>query len=205
MARGLHEEAHEYFSEILNIFRLIGDKRNEASTLGGLGTLLNAQGKYEPAVEYLTQAVQVFEELGDLRNQSIFLGNKGDSLVQIGRASDAIEAFERAIALGDRAYRLSAGVFRGSLALLLARRGEVDEARTLVEIGEPLVESVPEEHAKFLCKKGQIGQLIGDPLRAREALEQAQEIATELDLADDSEVSRAVAGLMTLLSDRGGL
>jgi hypothetical protein len=90
------------------------------------------------------------------------------------------------------------------VALLLALRGEVDESLALLNLGESQVEAMPEEHAMFLCKKGQICHLMADPAGARGALAQAQEIVAALEVADDSEVSRFVAGLWTLLSAREG-
>ena len=77
----------------------------------------------------------------------------------------------------------------------------MDEAQALLEAGEPQVESTPEEHAKFLCKKGQVCHIAGDAEGARAALVQAQGMAAELKVRDDSEVGQAVAALAALLGE----
>ena len=77
----------------------------------------------------------------------------------------------------------------------------MDEAKALLEAGEPQVESHPEEHAKFLCKKGQVCHLAGDAEGARAALVQAQGMAAELKVTDDSELGQAVAALAALLGE----
>ena len=96
---------------------------------------------------------------------------------------------------------MAAGAFSGSLALLLAQQGQMGEVQALLKTGEPRIEGYPEEHAKFLCKKGQIYLIAGDAEGARMALVQAKGMAAELEVRDDSEVARAVAELVALLSE----
>ena len=69
----------------------------------------------------------------------------------------------------------------------------------MLEEGEPLVVAYPEEHAKFLCKKGKVCLLFGDTSAAQAALKQAKEIAADLKFSDDSELSQDIAELAELL------
>ena len=75
---------------------------------------------------------------------------------KLDRLDEAEAVFREAIPIGDDDLSCAAGAFRGSLALLLAQQGQHDEAQALLEAGEPQVESFPQEHAKFLCKKGHV-------------------------------------------------
>lgn len=103
--------------------------------------------------------------------------------------------------MGEESYPVAAGVFRGSLALLLAQQGEFHEAQNLLDLGEPQVCSYPEELSKFLCKKVRIRLLQRDIGAARLVLKQVQDMARELDSAGHSEVGRALAELQALLPE----
>ena len=97
----------------------------------------------------------------------------------------------------------AAGAFRGSLALLLATQDHLDEAHALLATGEPLVESHPEEHAKFLCKKAQVQLIAAQSDDARTSLQQAQDLAAELGVNEHSELAKAIAETEALLGESG--
>ena len=101
--------------------------------------------------------------------------------------------------MGDETIPAAAGAFRGSLGLLLARQGQLDEAQVLFRAGEPQVRSVPSEYAKFLCKKGHLCHMAGNRDGAMAALTQAREIATELKVTEESVVGRALVALSEAL------
>ena len=108
-------------------------------------------------------------------------------------------AFREAIDQCNHTFPVAAGAFRGTLALLLAQADQFDEAMSLLECGEPQVEPMPEEHAKFLCRKGQVQHMSGRAQPARESLQKAREIADTLTVTENSEVSQAVTALTLLL------
>ena len=135
---------------------------------------------------HYTQSLAIAREIGNKRSEGIDLGNLGDALVKLNRLDEAEAVFREAIPIGDDVFPVAAGAFRGSLSLLLAQQGQHDEAQALLEAGEPQVESRPEEHAKFLCKKGHVYHMAGDAEGARASLVQAQGMAVELKVSDDS-------------------
>ena len=59
---------------------------------------------------------------------------------------------------------------------------------------------MPIEHAKFLCKKGEVCLLSGARGDAIGSLEAARKLATELQVSGDSEVGQAIEELEALLS-----
>jgi tetratricopeptide (TPR) repeat protein len=194
-AQGQHDQAIAHYNESITIAREIGDKRIEGSQLGNLGNVYQAQGQYHQAVEHCTQSIAIAREIGIKRTEGIQLGNLGDALFELEQYDGAEAAFRQAIAIGNQTFPAAAGAFSASLALLLAKQGKLDEAQALLEVGEPQVEARPEEHAKFLCKKGQVCHMAGDAEGARAALVQAQAVATELKVTDHSAVCRAIAEL----------
>jgi hypothetical protein len=98
---------------------------------------------------------------------------------------------------------LGSGSYRGSLALLVAQQGELLTAHHLLETGEPHLESFPDEHARFLCKMGQV-QLLGQrPDLARSSLARARAISAKLCSGESGEVAQAIAELHGLLAGPG--
>jgi tetratricopeptide (TPR) repeat protein len=56
--------ALKYYTEALEIFRQIGNKRGEANQLSNLGYIYAVQGKPHSALRYFKDAVVVFKEIG---------------------------------------------------------------------------------------------------------------------------------------------
>jgi tetratricopeptide (TPR) repeat protein len=164
-----------------------------------LGNLSCSQGQYERAIGHYTTALDIFREIGVRHAEGTTLGNLGDTLFKLLRLDEAEAAFRQAIGLCDEKYPLASGAYRGSLALLLAQQAQPEEAQTLLDVGERQVTVEPIEHAKFLCKKGQI-QLISNQLNAaQESLTQAEAIAAKLNVNEHSQIAQAIADLAALL------
>ena len=131
---------------------------------------------------------------------SIVLGNLGDLLLAQGETEAAETRLTEAVAVGDETWPVAAGAFRGSLALLRARRGAIDEARALLPRGEQQLRGVHAvELGKLLCKRGEVERLAGDLDAARAARDEAGAIAAETNAGSDSELGRAVAALTDAL------
>ena len=162
LAKGQYDRAIESLNESLSLAKEIGDKSGEELYLGNLGNAFRAKGQIQDAVRHYRKAVALSNEIGDRRSKSIHLGNLGDALVMLSQFEEAEAAFREAIPVCDETVATAAGAFRGSLALLLAQQGQLDEARILVEQGEQQVKSQPEEYVKFLCKKVQVCRFVGD-------------------------------------------
>jgi hypothetical protein len=100
---------------------------------------------------------------------------------QLGDLPSAETHLLQAIEICDETMPFGAGAFRGSLALIRAEQGALDEARTLLDRGEPQLRGVHlMELGKFLRKKAQIEDLAGDPAAAAAALAEAEVIDLEL-------------------------
>ena len=115
---------------------------------------------------------------------------------------DAAESHLRqAIPICDDVWPAAAGAFRGSLALVRARRGAFDEARDLFAKGEAQVRGVYAlELGKLICKKARVEHMAGEPDAAAAALAEAEAIATNLGGGSDSELARALSDTRRVLS-----
>ena len=120
-------------------------------------------------------------------------------LAEQNKPIEAESTFRKAIDLCDSAVPPAASAFRASLATLLAQQGNLDEAKELIETAAPLLENLPVEYAKLLCKKGEVLHIAGERDLAVEAHKQAATIAKKLDLRPESEVVQVLDKLRRLL------
>ena len=197
--QGKYDRAIKHFQQALTISREIGDKLAESVDLGSLGSVFAAHGHHAEAIAHFQKALEIARVVGDMRLEGAWLGNLGEVLMQSNESEEARTALKEAIRLGDKTFPVAAGSYRGSLALLLAREENFEEVYSLLRIGESQVRNSPEEHAKFLCKKGQVFLLREDPLGAERALEEAQAIAAQLNVSKLSEIGQAIGTLSLLL------
>lgn len=197
--QGKHERALDLFKQALDISRQVGDVHTEGINLGNLGCVYQAQGEYERALQMHSQALTISQSYGDGGNEGINHGNIGDALFAMKQFEQAEKSFRLAIKMGDNNSIMISGVFRASLALLLATQGQVGEAYILLKESEHEVAPYAEEYAKYLVKKAQIRNLGGDIKGAKASLQQAQLLATDLNVLDESEVGQAIQSGVTLL------
>jgi tetratricopeptide (TPR) repeat protein len=190
---GEYSKAIEHYQQAIQIHRDIGNLRNEGIHLGSLGIVCQKLGDLPTALEHFTQAIRIAREIGNRRSEGIHLGNLGDLHLEQHRFDDAESALRQAISIGDETFKLTAGAFRGSLALLLAQKDQLDEAQALLTTGEPQVEPYPEEHALFLCKKAQVQLFGGQVDDAHASLNKAQALAEKLGVNQHSAIATAIA------------
>ena len=200
MVQGLIPEAVDHTAEALAIAREMGHRRHVAIWLGNLGLLHREQGRILEAVEHTEAALAITRELGDRRSEGNNLGNLGDLLLEHGDWEAAGRSFEQAISIGDDTWPVMAGVFRGSLALVRARAGKIEESRALLARGEEQLRGVHFfELGKLLCKRGRIEYDCGQLGAAGRTLVEVENIASELGLGADSELDRAIGALRALI------
>jgi tetratricopeptide (TPR) repeat protein len=195
LTQGQKGRALELFGQAITIHRDVGNKRSEGITIGNMGALYQTDGQHEQAIEHFDRANRILQEVGDMVNQGSCLGNMGDALFNIGRYDEAESALRKAINICDDTFPMAAGAFRGSLALMLAQQGRLDETSKLFQAGEPQVAPRPDEYAKFICKKGLVSHMNGAIEETQEALRAAKKLAAQLQTDDDSEVNQLIAKL----------
>ena len=189
----------QHHSKALDIFREIGNKSGEVSSLGNLALVLCDQGRFEEANDHFDQSIDLAEQIDNQWLRGIHLGNKGNLLMVTGDYNESEPILLEAIAICDETFLAAAGSFRGSLALLKAKTGDLENAYKLLEAAESQVKSHTTEYAKFTCITGQVCFLSGDTQGAQKALEEAKEIASEIRYSKTSALSQFLADLESLL------
>jgi len=199
---GQVQPAWRHYQEALAIHREVDDRGAEGLALVNLGGWHQRQGRAERALAHFQEALGIHRELGEQSYESLVLINLGDLLLEQGALDEAEQRLRAAIELGDQTWRVVAGAARGSLALIRAQRGDLDEARALLKRGEAQLRG---RHAielgKLLCKRGEIALRSAEPTVARAALSEAETIASEVGAGPDSELGQAIDALRDGLAD----
>ncbi len=195
--RGHPGEAQAYYESALVVHGEVGNLGMEAIALIGLGSL--RKGHLEEARQHYERALSLAREIGNPRLEGSAIGHLGMLMLE-SDGSEARRCLSEAISL-EAGIDRDVGTFRGSLALLRAEEGCLDDARALLERGE---EQLRGRHqlpfALLLCKRGLIERTWGDPARAKAALRKASTIAEELGVGPQSELMVALQGLRSLLA-----
>ena len=199
---GKYAEAIAHYNQALSIKIEVGDRLGEGIVLGHLGGVYQSMGKHNEAINHLHQALAVQREIGNKLQEGGVLGNLGDVLLKQGRLKEAAKHLQTAIRRCDSIIPAAAGAFQGSLALIRAKQGDLETARSLLSTGEGLVAPIPLELGKFLCKKGEIHLLSGERAAAESAYKQAQGIAKELNVKTNSQLVRSILELESLLHSK---
>ena len=144
-----------------------------------------AQSRYEIALK-------IAKEVGNTRSEAICLGNLGALLSKKGELDRGSRMLTRAIQTQDKLQPSSAGAFRGSLALIRAKQGDIEEARGLLDKGEQQLRGVnQEELGLLLCSRGEVECIAGEMMQAEHALNEAEEICAQLKVRPESQLAQA--------------
>ncbi len=202
--RGRSDAALGHLERSLALTRSLGARRDEGVALANLGLVYRGLDRPKQALSHYQRALVIHRAVGARRSEGIVRGNMGHVFLQQQQVAQAREAFEEAIALLGESFPVDAGVFRGSLALLLAEEDRLDEARQMLAQSQDEGADHPAEHATFLTKKGRVQLLDDQADAARVSLDQARAIAGPLNLGGHSELSRAMSELEELLESASG-
>ena len=192
---GQYDEAMESYQAAKVILVQMGMRRSLASTLGNIATLLQLQGELDSALEYHHEALQICKDIEDKRSQGINLGNMGVLYFKLDKHAAAEEHLSMAIDICDHYFQGASGYFKGTLAIILADRGDFDGAHRLLESGEIQVTPLREPYANFLCNKARVFLLQNRKQETQELLKQIEEHARELNPSPASELGRAISAL----------
>jgi len=164
--QGKYEEAIELHRESLALRReFMGDDSPEvAISVGNLGYALIQAGELEAAEARLREAVELGERIFGPDHLRIagFMSNLVKVLVDRGALEEAERLARRSLAIhrtamGERGWRT--GVTHGLIGQVLAESGQVDQARTELELAhEILLETLGADHARTV----RVAQLLDD-------------------------------------------
>jgi len=183
--QGEYHRAFSKYQEALSIFESSGVRHQMLNTLINIAIVGNALKQQETTVAFFTRALSIAKEVGDLRSAAYINGH----LIEITRTNvkdeGAIERLREVCDSLHNCWRCAAGVFRSSLALMLAEQEEFEEAIELIRCSEEDVRVERFEYAMFLCKKTMVYSS-GQVSAAQKAMQEAELASKEVFTGENS-------------------
>ena len=187
--QGRYEQAEEMMKKSAACGEQVRDRRAVSICLGNLGIIYNQQHRNSEAESHYRRALKLSREIGYKHGEGIHLGNLGDHYLKMGQIEEAEKCIAEAVEIFESMNSVGAAIFRGSMALVLAKRGELKAAQQLAEAADNALRGhLPWDHAKLLCKKAQVLHMAGDTSSAVQSLQTAQELSQSLNVLPSSEL-----------------
>jgi len=190
--------ARRHCEAALNIARASGDRMTESNTLCNLGLLNYFEERFDDAREQVDAALATAREIGNVEGQGNALCNLGMVHDALANTDEAESRFAAALAIArEFQLRRLEGQVLGYAGLLSARRGRFEEAQHRFDTGEALLRAVRDRVSVgvLLCNRCEAARLAGATASASVAFLAAEEIASEVAAAADSELGFALARL----------
>jgi CHAT domain-containing protein/Tfp pilus assembly protein PilF len=96
------------YEQALKIWRDVGDAREEASTLLGIGTVYYLQSDNQKALDYFNQGLVIRRQLKDRAGEAIMLMSVANAYSNLGEKQKAIDSYNQALQLfraeGQRSF-----------------------------------------------------------------------------------------------------
>jgi tetratricopeptide (TPR) repeat protein len=177
------EQVKTCLQEAVDLYREIGDRRNEGSALCNLGNAYEALGEMQKAIGYYEQALTITREVGDRRAESSVLTGLGAAYADLGEMQKAVGYYEKSLAIarevGDRRIE---GMNLGNLGVVYRRLGETEKAVGYYEKSLAIARELGDRHVEGIAL-GNLGNsyaTLGELEKAIGYSEQALTIAREL-------------------------
>jgi CHAT domain-containing protein/tetratricopeptide (TPR) repeat protein len=99
-------EAIALYEQALLIWRKIGDRNSEATTLLSIGTLYYTLSQNQKALEYYNQALVIRRELKDNFGEAVMLSSVAGAYWNLGDKQKALQSYSQALSLFQREKKL---------------------------------------------------------------------------------------------------
>ena len=173
------QQAIAKYEEAVLIWRQLGTRSEEASTLLGIGTLYYSLNENQKALEYYQQALAIRRELKDRTGEAIMLFSLGGAYANLDENQKALDAYNQALSLfqAQNEPALAANTLV-SLGGIYFKSGETQ--KTLDAYNQALVIQRAQKdmagQAETLEAMGRVYTSLGEPNKAIESYNQALEI-----------------------------
>jgi len=131
------------WEEALPLWRSIGDRKWEATTLNNIGAVYNSLGEKQQALEFYKQALPLRRAVGDRRGEARTLNNIGLVYSDLGEKQQALEFYNQALpltrAVGDRRGEATT---LNNIGLVYSDLGEKQQALEYFNQALPLTRAV---------------------------------------------------------------
>jgi tetratricopeptide (TPR) repeat protein len=177
------EQKRTFMQQAIDLYREVGDRRNEGSALCNLGIAYAEQSQMETAIGCFEQALAIARELGDRRLEGMTLGNVGTAYGALGEMQKAIGYFNQDLTLArELGNRRDEGIALGNLGNAYSSLGEIQKAIGYYEQRLAIARELGDRRGEgiVLGNLGTAYRKLGEPEKAIGYYEQALAIAREL-------------------------
>ncbi|CAK8712744.1 hypothetical protein KKHLCK_01765 [Candidatus Electrothrix laxa] len=182
-ASGSLEDALALFRQSLTIYREIGDKVGEGTTLNNISQIYKARGDYDTAFRYLKQSLDIRREVGDRAGEGVVLNNIG----QIYKARDdydkALEYLEQSLSIRQEVgNRAGEGAALDNIGQIYYIVGDYNKAMSLFEQALVIRQEIGDRAGKGISLNNiaSIHRVQGDYATVLKYLEQSLELYGEM-------------------------
>ncbi|MBD1879937.1 tetratricopeptide repeat protein [Coleofasciculus sp. FACHB-T130] len=99
LKNGQFREASQTFQQVLDIYRKLGDRAEEASTTLEIGSIYGEVGQNTQALEYFQQALAIYREIGAREDEAEAFEEIGEFYLESGQSSQGLEYLKQALAI----------------------------------------------------------------------------------------------------------
>ncbi|MDX2139093.1 MAG: NB-ARC domain-containing protein [Chloroflexota bacterium] len=114
-ALGEKRKALEFYEQALPVFRAVGDRGGEATTLNNMGYLYFQNGELERTIAIQEDIIAIMQDIGDVMSEALYHWNIAIVLQRMGRVDEVIAHVEQGRALLVK-YDLPQNAGGGTLA-----------------------------------------------------------------------------------------
>jgi DNA-binding SARP family transcriptional activator len=179
---GHRDSATLLLYESLDLFVMLGNRREEAMVYQSLGLVSDAQQDFVDAISYFERALRIFESLGDLHWQVTTACCVGSARTALGQSDSCLDLIDRirpiADALGDPDLQ---GFCFWTLAECLHSRGDLSAALTTWRKAAALFQQTGYRVGLVdtLLHEGDTALALGDPAGARATWQRALDLLSD--------------------------
>ena len=200
------QQALTKYKEALLIWRQLGDRSEEASTLLAIGTLYSSLNDNQSSLDYYQQALAIRRELSDSVGEAIMLFSVGGAYSNLGETQEAIDSYNQAFSLFQAQNQLDlAADTLGSLGGIYWKVGETQKALDTYDRSLAIHRAQKNRtgEAETLQAIGLIYTSLGEQQKALASYNQALEIQKgEGDLVGQAETLNQIGILYTALGQK---
>ena len=158
------------------LYRAVGDRRGEATTLNNIGRVYSALGEKQKALDYYNEALPILRAVGDRGGEATTLNNIGRVYSALGEKQKALDFFNQALpilrAVGDRRGEATT---LNNIGLVYSALGEKQKALDYYNQALPIFRAVGDRggEATTLNNIGRVYSALGEKQKALDFYNQA--------------------------------
>jgi class 3 adenylate cyclase/tetratricopeptide (TPR) repeat protein len=127
---GRFEQAEEFKSQALQLYKDMGDRRSVGNLLNSLGETARLSGDYEDAFGRYQEALAIAREIGNRNGEILYFSNLGGTRVGLGQYAEAEADLRQTIEMGAAAGYVGLSENFRFLSEALVGQGRLEEAMT---------------------------------------------------------------------------